>query len=154
MANLNSERKLTDDLIADLREIFCVLDKDKANKLGASQACEAFQRMGIAVTMNEVRSMMVETCVDKESVLFEELITMMEVYKEDLLRGAPMRLAFKLMDKNGTGYIDKSQLKRVFGILGESDVDDAKMEKLIRETSLFGYDKFNFLDFMVKLMKK
>ena len=57
-----------------------------------------------------------------------------------------MQVAFKLFDKEGTGLIDKNQLKYVMEVLGEK-LTDEEAEEMIKESDLDNDGFINFEEF-------
>jgi Ca2+-binding EF-hand superfamily protein len=150
---MSDKGQLNDCEIAQVREIFCVIDRSHNNYLGIEDVKILLHLMGISANVNECKAMCAEQCADSEKASFEEVIKMLELYGADLDRVKPFQLAFRLLNKSESGEVDADDVMRVLKVLGEHDVTKENAEKLIRDTSLFGYDKINFVDFIIALMK-
>ena len=62
-----------------------------------------------------------------------------------------LREAFRVFDRDGNGFITKSELSQALSALGE-DVPEDEVENMIKHADLDGDGQVNFLDF-TKMMK-
>lgn len=144
--------KLTDDRVAEIREIFCTLDYEKANCLKETQVRLLLKAMGYNLPKNDVRTIMQELGDGEMRPLeFEQVIRMAEYFPEPE-RFKYMQTAFNMIDTDQDGYVDEDDVVRLFRILGEP-VEEEEIRKLINETSVFGRDRFNLSDFVIFMMK-
>lgn len=65
------------------------------------------------------------------TVDFDEFVAMMSRYYSTMDPEKEMRDAFRVFDKDGNGYISKSELKSVMHSLGEK-LNDQEIEEMIR----------------------
>jgi calmodulin len=106
--------------------------------------------LGHDPTKAEVKDLLNEIGKTESSKIgFEEILVMYERKGEDLERTAAARIAFRMFDDTEKGYIVPEDVVRVMEKLG-SPISEENAEKLIRNTSLYGYRKVNFEEFLVK----
>jgi Ca2+-binding EF-hand superfamily protein len=98
--------------------------------------------------MSEVKDLLNE--IDKqieEDVHFPEFILLYERKREQLSTNHGSRIAFRMFDREEKGFINAEDVVFTMNQLG-SPIEKEKAEKLIRETSLYGYNKINFEEFL------
>jgi Ca2+-binding EF-hand superfamily protein len=148
-----SKKTLSEADIAQVREIFSILDKEKKNHLPAEDLKILLCILGIPASLDDCRVVCLEYAESPQKVSFETVLQILESYKVDFERGKPMRLAFKILNVNESGYVKKEDVMRVLKILGESRAREDFVEGLLRQTSLFENDEINFVDFLTHMMK-
>ena len=107
--------------------------------------------MGLAITPVEAKSLMNEFSIGNE-IKFDEICEMIKASEEYITKTQPIRRAFNMIDKNCDGYVTSTELNYLLTLLGEC-VNEEQTDKLIRSTSLLGYDKVNLQDLIVYLLK-
>jgi Ca2+-binding EF-hand superfamily protein len=148
-----ANKLLSEADIAQMREIFCILDKEKNDYLAVEDLKVMLNILGISASIDDCKSMCLEYSDSIQQVRFEEIVKILEIYKGDLDKGKPLRLAFKLLNADESGYVKTADVMRVLRILGEDRAREDRVECLIRQTSLFHNDRINFVDFLSHMMQ-
>lgn len=80
---------------------------------------------------------------------FSEFCTLLEQINQT---GDEVREQFAFFDRNGDGYIEKSELKKGLKMLNQK-MDKAQMKRMIKDADLDGDGKISFEEFQQILMQ-
>jgi calmodulin len=140
---------LTEEKIAEAKEAFAIQDEENEGKIDGTKLINVFRTLGHDPTRSEVKDLLNEIGKTEQSkVEFTEVLTMYERKAEDFERNSAARIAFRMFDETEKGYITPEDVVRVMTKL-DSPISEENAEKLIRETSVYGYRKVNFEEFLV-----
>ena len=107
--------------------------------------------MGQNPTEDEVLNLVIEYDINGDGTIdFEEFMEMMKKQSKDHDNSAELREAFKIFDRDGNGYIDAEELKRVVTQYGAKLTQEEACE-LLREADQDGDGKLDYNEF-VKMM--
>jgi Ca2+-binding EF-hand superfamily protein len=140
------------DQIAELKEIFSVFDKNAENKVPNDDVKNILQALGYELTEAEIRSLILEHTKQDGFTRFDEMCNIYAQHTLDFECMLSTRMAFNLMDKERKGYVTPEDVIMFFTTIDE-EISREQAENMVRETSLFGYDKFNVVEFFIKSMK-
>ena len=84
---------------------------------------------------------------------FPEFLTMMARKMKDTDSEEEILEAFKVFDKDGSGFISKAELKYIMANLGEK-LSDEEIDEMIREADVDGDGQINYEEFVQILMNK
>mmetsp|Transcript_42834 Transcript_42834/g.80355 ORF Transcript_42834/g.80355 Transcript_42834/m.80355 type:complete len:636 (+) Transcript_42834:78-1985(+) len=148
----NSEKTIG-DANSDMREYsmaFAMIAGNGNGFIDTAGLGKVLNALGQSHSEEEVQAMLGEFQAEKDSLSFEQFVSMMKQLKrkqnEDLLE------AFKVFDEDNSGSISKEELIHIFANLGEK-VSDADVGKMIACYDLDKDGKIDFSEF-VKMMDK
>lgn len=138
-----------------MKEVFGLFDKDGSGAITTKELKTVMQSLGQNPTETELQDVIKEVYQDgNASIDFKEFATLMarkiedaEETEEELIE------AFKVFDKDGSGFITASELKQVMIELGEI-LTDEEVEEMIREACVDGDGQINYSEFVKMMMKK
>ncbi|KAF5462691.1 hypothetical protein F2P56_018678 [Juglans regia] len=141
---------LTEDLMAEYREAFCLIDKDSDGYITTEELATIIQSLNENPTKEEVQDMIGEVDADGNGTIdFEEFLNIME-RKRKVPTEEP-REAFKLFDRDQDGYISANELRHVMMNLGER-LTDEEAEQMIKEADLDGDGQVSYEEFARMMM--
>ena len=133
-----SHKQLSRDRIEELKEAFDLFDENGNGSISIQELAQIFKSIGHYPSLDELRDMLNEDNKDesleekKIDVTFREFLKLMNnKSKDDDLR-RELKEAFKILDKDGHGLIDITELKETLLSFGENLAPD-ELEILLRE---------------------
>jgi calmodulin len=147
------EYSLNPEKVAELKEIFSVYDKNGENKIPNESVRSVLQGLGYDLTEAEVLSLITEHTEQSGFTRFDEMCIILIQYASDFDRMMCVRMAFNLLDQDRKGYVVPEDVMKFMSFGGEN-VTKEQAEMLVRETSIFGYDRFNVVEFFIKSMNE
>lgn len=119
---------ITQEQLAEFKEAFDLFDADGSGSIDLKEMRIAMKALGFNPSTEEVRKMVAEVDADGSgSISFEEFQALMSSKSETRDPKEVIREVFELLDKDGKGRIDLSDLQRAV-------VDLSLTEKLPKET--------------------
>ena len=89
--------------------------KDGSGTISTKELLPVMRSMGQNPTEDEVLNLVIEYDVNGDGTIdFDEFLEMMRKQAEQQDNSAELREAFKIFDRDGNGYIDAAELKKVF----------------------------------------
>jgi Ca2+-binding EF-hand superfamily protein len=141
---------LPEEKIAEIKEAFSIQDVENEGKIDGLKLMGVLRTLGHDPTKAEIKDLLNELGkTESNKIEFEEILIIYERKGEDLERTAAVRIAFRMFDDTEKGYITPEDVVRVMEKLG-SPISNENAEKLVRSSSLYGYGKVNFEEFLVK----
>eukprot|EP00091_Calanus_sinicus_P024289 TRINITY_DN8619_c0_g1_i1.p1 TRINITY_DN8619_c0_g1~~TRINITY_DN8619_c0_g1_i1.p1 ORF type:complete len:167 (-),score=90.13 TRINITY_DN8619_c0_g1_i1:25-480(-) len=143
-----AEQSLNDLLVAEFKEAFDQFDKDGSGTISNKELLGVMRSMGQNPTEDELQALVMEVDVNGDGTIdFEEFLGMMEKSnKEGEGEESGIKEAFKIFDRDGNGYIDVKELKKVVSMLGtmlsKEEVDDFMREADVDGNGKLDYDEF------------
>lgn len=128
-AKKSKEKKQT----IDLEDAFKNADTDKDGKLTLEEWVDVLQRTGHNISRSEVVEMFREKDLNMDGVMS---------YDEFLGHDTRMALAFKAIDKNGDGYLSKTEFRRICPNMSEEQVEAAFSKFDKDKTGRVNYKEF------------
>jgi calmodulin len=137
---------LTETQLEEFRESFNVFDRDGDGFISIVELELAMRAMGHNPTRIELEEMIEEVDLDKDGAIsFEEFVTMMLKTVTDIDIQEKAIEAFKVFDRDGSGVIRVSELKKIMMNLGDP-IDEDEADDLIKlaaqEDGFIDYMKF------------
>lgn len=123
-----------------MEDAFKSADTDKDGKLTLDEWANVLSRTGHNITRSELVEMFREKDLDVDGMMS---------YEEFIGHDTKMALAFKAIDKNGDGFLSKSEFRKICPNMTEEQVENAFTK--------FDHDKtgkINFKEFCSMLKKK
>lgn len=138
--------------ISELKEAFVIFDRDNDNKINMQELATVMRSIGFSPTQADLQAIQQE--------YGNRLLDIGEVQNVISRRAPPpetedsVRDAFRIFDKDGTGYVSASELRHVLTHLGEK-LSDEEVDEMIREADITGdgqvnYDREFYFQFRLK----
>jgi len=138
------EWQLTDEQVAEYKEVFMLFDKDEDGVLTYPELNVVMKSLGQRPSEKELLRMVREVSEDRiyDTIEFNEFLQMMSKqmrnYSQDSLRDA-----FRIFDKDDDGLISVEELRNIMLRLGEK-MTDKELDEMIAEANC---DKDGHIDY-------
>lgn len=120
---------LTDQQVEDFKLAFSLFDKDGDGSCDTTELETVMRALGQNLTDTELQDMIREVDEDESgSIDFEEFLQLMAKKLHDSDSEEEIKEAFKVFDKDATGYVPVSEIRR---ILSEAKIIDDEIDMLI-----------------------
>lgn len=146
----------SDEQLAELKEVFAMLDSTGTNVITAPSVGTALRAIGQNPTEAELQEMVREANLDDNGNLgIDEFMRLIGTrgLKTEAEMEEELEQALGVFDKNGEGCIDAAEFKVTLRTLGEP-VDEDDIAEILRVAEVAGDGKINYYDFMKKLTQK
>jgi calmodulin len=143
------DKDLTEEEIADLKEAFAMFDINGDGTIELNEIRQVMRKLGQNPTEEELKEMIstVDDNDDKE-IDFEEFLVLMksrcEVDPQDPEK--ELRDAFAVFDTDGSGSIDRKELKRLMKKLGQA-LTEAEVDAMMDEVDSNGDGEISYDEF-------
>lgn len=137
--------KLSASQLDELKEAFVIFDRDNDNKINMQELATVMRSIGFSPTQADLQAIQQE--------YGNRLLDIGEVQNVISRRAPPpetedsVRDAFRIFDKDGTGYVSASELRHVLTHLGEK-LSDEEVDEMIREADITGDGQVNYDHFV------
>ncbi|KAF9649947.1 putative calmodulin [Thelephora ganbajun] len=140
--------------ISEFKEVFSLFDKDGDGTINTEELGTVMRSLGLDPTEAEIRKMINEIDSDGDGTIdFREFLTMMAMKMNDADSGEEIKEAFKVFDRDGSGYISAAELKQVLASLGERLTDD-EIDMMIGEVDVDRDGQIDYEEFVNMMMSK
>ncbi|MFX1236722.1 MAG: EF-hand domain-containing protein [Promethearchaeota archaeon] len=143
--------ELEDEELHQIRYLFATCDDDGSGSITINEISRIFKELGKETSVGEIAKVMIENDINNDgTITFHEFI---KLYKRLVLikaREKKIREAFRICDKDNSGYITVSELKNIMLDLGEN-LEDNQIEEMVKEVDDNNDKIVNFKEF-IKLM--
>ncbi|KAL3487296.1 hypothetical protein BJX62DRAFT_213748 [Aspergillus germanicus] len=144
---------LTQDQIAQFKEVFAVFDKDGTGDITATELGEVMRSLGQNPTDTELQDIIDELDVDRTGTIdFDEFLILMSRKVKDSDPEAELREAFAVFDQDKSGTISADELRRVLRSIGD-DVSDADVDEMLRMADVNGDGSIDYEEFVRLMMQ-
>ncbi|KAI8504261.1 PREDICTED: calmodulin-A-like [Branchiostoma belcheri] len=145
------EKDLSQEEIAELKQAFSEFDKG-TGMIDTGDLGYIMRAMGQNPTEQEVQDMVNEVDLDQSGTIdFNEFMSVMAHKLLETDHAEMLRVAFRVFDKDGNGYIDSGELRHVMTHLGEK-LSEGEVDEMIRLADVDGDGQLCYDEF-VNLMK-
>jgi len=132
----------------EFKQAFQEFDKDGSGTISTKELLPVMRSMGQNPTEDEVLNLVIEYDVNGDGTIdFDEFMEMMKKQAEHQDNSAELKEAFKIFDRDGNGYIDAAELKKVVTQYG-ARLSLEEAEELLHEADLDGDGKLNYNEFV------
>jgi len=154
LVSLVKDKNISMDFILEMKEAFLLFDKNGDGFISAKELGVLMRAMGRNPTEDEIMQIMNEIDVDHNGKLdFSEFTIMMR----EKLQGEDMeeeiRQAFRVFDRNGDGFISKSEFKHCMMHFGEQFTDE-EVEEMIAEADSNNDGKIDYEEFSKMILNE
>jgi len=146
-----ADAKMSEEQIAELKQAFNEFDVDGGGTINTTELGYAMRAMGMNPTEQELLDLINEYDTDGSGMIeFPEFCNMMSdkmnaVNDEDMIR-----MAFRVLDKYGTGTISSKSFKHLMTHIGDK-LSEAEVEEMIAEADKDGDGTLNYEEFVKML---
>jgi len=143
--------KLTKEQIEEYREAFDYYDTDRDGKISAKEVATVIRACGQAPSQKQVEGM-VKEIGESAKLDFNQFITL--AMKNPIPCGTAEEVleSFKVIDKDGSGFLPSSELKHTMANLGEK-LTDIEAEYMLQEAGVDAENKVNYEQFVRDMMQ-
>merc|ERR1711997_1044153 len=128
-------------------------DKDGSGTISNKELLHVLRSIGQNPTEDEILQLVIESDVNGDGTIdFPEFLEMMKRKSSETDQMESLKEAFKIFDKNKSGYIDKNELKSVTTTLGQSLTTD-EFDAFWKEADSNGDGKLDYEEF-IKMMRQ
>eukprot|EP00090_Calanus_glacialis_P008588 TRINITY_DN16933_c0_g1_i1.p1 TRINITY_DN16933_c0_g1~~TRINITY_DN16933_c0_g1_i1.p1 ORF type:complete len:162 (+),score=55.97 TRINITY_DN16933_c0_g1_i1:114-599(+) len=132
----------------EFKQAFQEFDKDGSGTISTKELLPVMRSMGQNPTEDEVLNLVIEYDVNGDGTIdFDEFMEMMKKQAEHQDNSAELKEAFKIFDRDGNGYIDAAELKKVVTQYG-ARLTLEEAEELLHEADLDGDGKLDYTEFV------
>ena len=143
---------LNDQLVAEYKAAFDIIDKDTDGLINAGELNEIFKRLDQRYNQIEIEEMINEIDIDgNKAIDFKEFLSLMTKKIKDYDIEDELLETFKVFDKDGNGYITLDELKNIISKL-DDNISDLEVNEMLKEADDDNDGKISFEEF-VKIMK-
>ncbi|KAH8902980.1 EF-hand [Coniochaeta sp. PMI_546] len=140
--------KLTQEQIAQYRQVFDLFDKDHTGDITAEELGEVMKGLGLNPSDSELHDLIAEADVNKDgSIDFNEFLNMMARTVKEVDNEEELKNAFKVFDKDGSGTISAIELRAVLQHLGENLTDD-DLDEMLKMADKNGDGNIDYEEFV------
>jgi calmodulin len=139
--------KLSDEEVAQYKEVFQIFDKDGTGDITADELGEVMRELGLNPSEAELHDLVNEADLNSDGVIsFEEFLALMSQSVKELDTEQELLNAFKVFDKDGSGTISSDELRNVLKSLGENLTDD-EVDEMIKLADRNGDGSIDYHEF-------
>ncbi|CAA0836719.1 40S ribosomal protein S13-2 [Striga hermonthica] len=143
-------KDLSDDQVSSMKEAFTLFDTDGDGKIAPSELGILMRSLGGNPTQAQLKSIIAE---EKLSAPFDfqRFLDLMSKHLKPEPFDRQLRDAFKVLDKDGTGYVVVSDLRHILTSIGEK-LEPAEFDEWIREVDVGSDGKIRYEDFIARMV--
>ena len=137
---------LTEELVCQYRKAFAVYGQEKDGKIQPEYLGTVIRCLGQNPTEAQIRDMKNEVDADRKGgIEFNEFLTMMQGKKDYIDSENEVMEAFRVFDKEGTGFVSAEELREVLTSLGEK-LTQEEVEELFKEGNMNSNGMINYFE--------
>uniref|UniRef100_UPI00358F47B3 troponin C, skeletal muscle-like n=1 Tax=Myxine glutinosa TaxID=7769 RepID=UPI00358F47B3 len=154
-AQADARSHLSEEQIAEFKAAFDLFDEDGGGDISTKELGKVMRLLGQEPTKEELDAVIEEVDEDASGTIdFEEFLVMMvRQMKEDTKGASEAELAeaFRILDRNQDGYLDREELEIVLGMTEET-VSTIEIDELMRDGDKNNDGRIDFDEFL-KMME-
>jgi calmodulin len=145
---------LTEEQVSEFKEAFDLFDKNGDGRIPTKELGTMMRSLGQNPSDSELQDMIDEVDADNTGTIdFTEFLTMIARETKEIDSEGEIKEAFKLFDRDDSGFISAAELRKVMSSLGENLTDD-EIDEMIRETGQEGDGRIDYNEFVQLMMGK
>jgi len=136
----------------NLARIFKAIDKNGDGKLSKEEILDGYDKyMGKSIDKDDVEKMFEAVDTDKSGFIDYSEFVLASMNEKNLLTNEKLQSAFKMFDKDGSGYISSTEIKEILSFGGA--VGDEAVNDIVKQVDANGDGQISFEEFCA-MMKK
>lgn len=136
---------------AEFKEAFDEFDKDGSGTISTKELLQVMRSIGQNPTEDEILEIVMESDLNGDGTIdFKEFVDMMQRKSSEADQTEALREAFRIFDKDKSGYIEAREIALTAQALGEA-LSEAELREFMAEADLDGDGRLNYNEF-VKIM--
>lgn len=140
-------KKLTKQELGEFQECFQMFDKDGDGTIDTKELGAVMRSLGQYPDEEEIEEMVDDADEDGSgSINFQEFVGLMLKKQQGGQTREEIKQAFRVFDKDGSGYVSSSELKMVMSKLGVNFTDD-ELNEMVLEADIDGDGQVCFEEF-------
>ncbi|XP_047332462.1 probable calcium-binding protein CML13 [Impatiens glandulifera] len=145
-------KDLSDDQVASMKEAFTLFDTDSDGKIAPTELGILMRSLGGNPTQAHLKQIIADEKLNSPFDL-PRFLELMSKYLKPEPFDRQLRDAFKVLDKEGTGFVVVSDLRHILTNIGEK-LDPAEFDEWIREINVGSDGKIRYEDFIARMVAK
>ena len=138
---------LSEEQVAEFKEAFSLFDKDGDGGINTKELGQVMASLGSDNAEAELQEMIDQVDADGQSIDFPAFCTLMSKVSASVDPMEEVQAAFRVFDKDGSGFIDAEGLRHITKSLGEN-LEESELEEMLKEADLDKDGKINFDEFL------
>ena len=145
---------LTQEQLGEFKKAFSKFDRDGNGFISGAELRHVMTNLGKKLTDEEADDIIREADIDGDGkVNCEEFVAMMASKMKDADREEEIRVAFRVLDRDGNGFITAAELRHVMTNIGDK-LTDEEVYEMIREADIDGDGQVNCEEFVAMMAQK
>ncbi|CAO2821044.1 unnamed protein product [Amaranthus hypochondriacus] len=145
-------KDLSSDQVSSMKEAFTLFDTDNDGKIAPSELGILMRSLGGNPTQAQLKEIISQESLNSPFD-FNRFLDLMSKYLKPEPFDRQLRDAFKVLDKEGTGFVAVSDLRHILTSIGEK-LEHAEFDEWIREVEVGSDGKIKYDDFIARLVAK
>ncbi|CAN6466583.1 unnamed protein product [Victoria cruziana] len=145
-------KELTDEQISSMREAFSLFDSDGDGRIAASELGILMRSLGENPTQAQLKDIIAREKLNAPFD-FPRFLELMKTHMTGQPFDRQLRDAFKVLDKESTGYVSVTDLRHILTSIGEK-LEPAEFDEWIREIDVGPDGRIRYEDFIVRMVAK
>ncbi|KAJ4712860.1 putative Calmodulin [Melia azedarach] len=145
-------KDLSDDQVSSMKEAFTLFDTDGDGKIAPSELGILMRSLGGNPTQAQLKSIISE---EKLTAPFDfpRFLELMAKHMKPEPFDRQLRDAFKVLDKDSTGFVSVADLRHILTSIGEK-LEPSEFDEWIREVDVGSDGKIRYEDFIARMVAK
>ncbi|XP_023235437.1 calmodulin-like [Centruroides sculpturatus] len=146
--------QLTEEQISEFREAFSLFDKEGNGTITGKELGTLMRSLGQNPTEAQLKAMIQDLQNSgRDQIDFPLFLELMAKQMREAISEQEIRDAFKIFDRDNTGYIIVAELRHVLTNLGEK-LTDEEMDELLREVEIDNEGRIKYQEFVDMVTSK
>ncbi|KAI5601665.1 hypothetical protein POPTR_001G117900v4 [Populus trichocarpa] len=145
-------KDLSDDQVSSMKEAFTLFDTDGDGKIAPSELGILMRSLGGNPTQAQLKSI-----ISQENLTapfdFPRFLDLMAKHMKAEPFDRQLRDAFKVLDKDNTGFVAVADLRHILTSIGEK-LELAEFDEWIREVDVGSDGRIRYEDFIARMVTK
>ncbi|KAK9103289.1 hypothetical protein Sjap_020543 [Stephania japonica] len=143
---------LSEDQVASMKEAFNLFDTDGDGKIAASELGILMRSLGGNPTQAQLKDIVAQENLTAPFD-FPRFLDLMRKHMKTEPFDRQLRDAFKVIDKESTGFVSVSDLRHILTSIGEK-LDPSEFDEWIREVDVGSDGRIRYEDFILRMVAK
>ncbi|KMT15883.1 hypothetical protein BVRB_3g055710 [Beta vulgaris subsp. vulgaris] len=145
-------KDLSDDQVTSMKEAFTLFDTDNDGKIAPSELGILMRSLGGNPTQAQLKDIISQEKLTS-AFDFNRFLDLMSKYLKPEPFDRQLRDAFKVLDKEGTGFVAVTDLRHILTSIGEK-LEPAEFDEWIREVEVGSDGRIKYEDFIARMVAK